>query len=521
MDDGRPAERASHLPPGWNWQAPDYRPVYERRLAMLRRLRAHPELVQPLRQQYAEDWHSFINDWAITHEPRNPERGLPANIPFLMFQRQEEFVTWVYNLWRQQRNGICDKSRDSGATWLCCWIALCMWLFVDGAVVGFGSRKEEYVDNIGDPKAIFPKLRRAIAGIPPEFRPAGYDERKHATYMLLRNPANGNVIVGEAGDNIGRGNRTSIYFVDEAGFLEHPQLIEAALAETTNCRIDVSTAPGMDTPFYRKRTSGVISTFTFHWRDDPRKGPEWYEAKKANINDPVVVAQEIDIDYAAAVDNQAVDPKLIERAQNTPKSAVSLEGPRFLGVDVARFGSAESVMSDRKHRALLLQQCWRKLDTEQVAGKVIEYVNSVGGIKKFGAICIDDIGVGGGVTDKLKRVKGWKRKVVGVNVGDSVEDGIHGNLRARLVSDVVAWLKDAPNHLPNDPELKLQAASIRKDYRGGLIWIESKEQMRKRGVKSGDRFDSLCLSFASPAIEDEDDEPLVAAREPFDRGVAW
>ena len=59
--------------------------------------------------------------------------------------------------------------------------------------------------------------------------------------MRLLNPANDATIIGEAGDNIGRGGRTSMFFVDEAAYLERPALIEAALTATTDVRIDIST----------------------------------------------------------------------------------------------------------------------------------------------------------------------------------------------------------------------------------------------------------------------------------------
>lgn len=519
MPDGSAFVPPAHLPPGWDWKNPDYTPVWDRRLEAMRRLRARPELFAGMRELYANDWHAFINDWMVTVDPRNPERGLPAKTPFLLFGRQEDFVTWIYERWTNQQNGLCEKSRDSGATWLCCAVALCMWLYVPGSIIGFGSRKEEYVDEVGDPKSIFWKLRTALELLPVEFRPQGYDPKKHSKYMLLTNPENGNVILGEAGDNIGRGNRTTIYFVDEAAFIERPELVEAALSETTNCRIDVSTPNGMGNPFHRKRHSGKVPVFTFHWKDDPRKGEDWYARKVAQIDDPVIVAQEIDINYEASVDNLAIPAGLVSAAMNTPKNRVSTDGPRFLGVDVARFGSADSVITERKHRAVLSQEAKRGLDTQDVAGWVRDHIEARGGIKEYGAVCVDDIGVGGGVTDTLKRWYG--KKIVGVNVSLRVEDGRNYNLRAKLVADATAWLKDVPNHLPNDPELRSQLGSIQKKYQGGLVLIESKDDMRRRGVKSPDRADSLFLTFASPEIKDEKFKPLIPAFEPLDRGMGY
>jgi phage terminase large subunit len=84
--------------------------------------------------------------------------------------------------------------------------------------------------------------------------------------MRVLNPENGASIVGEAGDNIGRGNRTSIYFKDESAFYEHADAIDAALSQTSNCKIDVSTPNGAGNAFYRKRHGGKIKVFVFDWR---------------------------------------------------------------------------------------------------------------------------------------------------------------------------------------------------------------------------------------------------------------
>ena len=61
--------------------------------------------------------------------------------------------------------------------------------------------------------------------------PRWLDAEEHAPHMRLVFPDTGALISGEAGDNIGRGNTTSLYFVDEAAFLEHPVMVEASLSQ--------------------------------------------------------------------------------------------------------------------------------------------------------------------------------------------------------------------------------------------------------------------------------------------------
>ena len=277
--------------PDWfDFKNPDYNRIYELRAERLQRIREQPELLPGLKEHYKNNPVDFINDWGMTFDPRNAEIGLPTVIPFLLFPKQAEFINWIVARWRNREDGLGEKSRDMGVSWLCVAIAAWMFLFHEGTVVGFGSRKEEYVDKIGDPKSLFWKLRKFIELLPKEFRPAQYE----APHMRIVNHDNGSSIVGEAGDNIGRGNRTSIYFKDESAFYEHAEAIDAALSQTSNCKIDISTPNGNGNPFYRKRHAGRIPVFSFHWKDDPRKDEAWYNKQRATL-DPVIVAQEIDI----------------------------------------------------------------------------------------------------------------------------------------------------------------------------------------------------------------------------------
>lgn len=196
---------------------PDYDAIYQARAERLKRIRENPGAMLPgLKAHYKHHPVDFITDWGMTFDPRNPEIDMPAIVPFVLFPKQEHFIDWLLGKWKTREDGLTEKSRDMGVTWLCVAFAVWMWLFWPGTVVGFGSRKEEYVDKIGDPKSIFWKIRQFVNLLPTEFRPAGYTEKDHAPHMRVLNPESGSAIIGEAGDNIGRGNRASIYFKDEA-----------------------------------------------------------------------------------------------------------------------------------------------------------------------------------------------------------------------------------------------------------------------------------------------------------------
>lgn len=479
----------------FNWSAPDYRPVWEARITRLNKLRSDPSLLPAIKKFYADHPVEFISDWCCTVDPRNVEIGLEAIVPFLLFPRQVEFVEWVVARWRSREDGLAEKSRDMGVSWLCVAISAWMWIFHPGVVVGFGSRKEEYVDKLGDPKSLFWKIRELVRLLPVEFVPAGYNERAHAPSMRIINPENGSAIVGESGDNIGRGNRTSIYFKDESAFYERPDAIDAALSQTSNCKIDVSTPNGAGNPFYRKRHGGKIKVFVFDWKDDPRKDQAWYERQKQTL-DPVIVAQEIDRDYTASVSNSWIPGDIVTAAMARGPADVRAEGPLVIGVDVARFGDDKSCITFRKGRVVYPQIVFSKCDVVDVAGRVKDAALNWG--EKVSQIAVDTIGIGSGVADILRR--DFRHIVVDVNSSLRMSDGQNYNLRSRMWRDMREFLKNGAS-IPNDSELATDLTALQYEFRCGEMLMEAKDDAKKRGIKSPDRADSLALTFAVPCYD--------------------
>lgn len=496
-------------PESFDWKNPDYEPVFRSRIAAIERLRAKPDLLPSIEAFYKDNPVAFINDFGMTFDPRNAEIGMPTTVPFLLFPKQVEFIEWLRDLWLKREDGLAEKSRDMGASWLCCAFAVWMWRFHPGTVVGFGSRKEEYVDKLGDPKSLFWKVRQFIGLLPRELRPRGYDEKIHAPHMRILNPETGSAIVGEAGDNIGRGNRTSIYFKDESAFYEHAESVDAALSQTSNCKIDVSTPNGPGNPFYRKAHGGKISKFVFDWRNDPRKGPEWYRQQCDKL-DPVVVAQEIDRNYEGSIANSFITGELVTAAMSRGPMEVPPTGGLMVGIDVARFGDDKTVLSFRRGRVLLKQVVWTKHDLVQTAARARNEIAAYN--MRPDQIAVDTIGIGAGVADMMRgwypdkvdnRTQRVVKTVVDVNSSLRLDDGQNYNLRAYMASHLKLWLAGAS--IPNDQELKTDLTALRYSYRGGELLLESKDDAKRRGIKSPDRFDSLALTFAvppAPAIPD-------------------
>lgn len=504
----------------FDWKNPNYTAVYKKRIEVLERLRKSPELLMGVKEFYKTHPIEFIEDFGMTFDPRAVERGLPATMPFILFPKQVEFIEWMVNQWRGRSDAIVEKSRDVGASWLCVAFSVWMWLFHDGVVIGWGSRKETYCDDLNNPNSLFWKVRSFISYLPPEIRPAGWDEKKHAPYMKIINPENGSSMIAEAGDNIGRGGRTSIYICDEAAFFEHADAIDAALSQTSNCKVYVSTPNGAGNSFYKKRHSGKFPVFTFSWKDDPRKDQSWYEKQCATL-DPVVVAAEIDLSYEGSVVNAFVPSELVKDAMERGPADVIAKGGLRIGVDVARFGDDKTVITFRRGRVLLKQTALAKLDVMQVASRVKSEIAAYAEAPE--QIAVDTIGIGAGVADILR---GWypdkydrqtnKRTqiVVDVNAAQRMSNGLDYNMRAYMWREMREWLKTAS--VVNDPELKTDLTALRYLFKGGELLLESKDDAKRRGVKSPDRGDSLALTFAVPTITNNIKTPYIAPYKPSD-----
>lgn len=182
--------------------------------------------------------------------------------------------------------------------------------------------------------------------------------------------------------------------------------------------------------------------------------------------------------------------------------------PKIIGVDVARFGADQTVISLRQGPKVHWLKKYRNQDTMETASKVRDLFLAEGDVR---AICVDAPGVGAGVVDRLNE---WKMPVVAVEpaaTAPNPKDYI--NVRSWLWGQAKEWLKTAD--IPaGDRELQDDYSTPQYGYDGKLrIQIESKKDMKARGMSSPDSADSINLTFhpidevLRPAVEQ-----LMAAR---------
>ena len=369
------------------WPPADYVQVFAERGRRIKKLRANPELLGAAWEFYKDPKHcvDFINDWGIIFEPRDAfDETSPFIVPFIMFARQIEFVQFVLSLLVDQQNGLCEKSRDMGATWLCVWISIWLWLFRDGATVGWGSQEAFDVDDKGNPSSIFEKIRIGIRNLPDFFLPEGFSIKLHMTEMRIVNPATMATITGDAGDNIGRGGRTLCHFNDESAHYVHPELIEAALSHNTRIQIDISSVHGTNTLFHRRREAGrewhpdaqiekgVTRVFVLDWRTHPAKTQEWYDtirAKHEREGTLHILAQEVDRDYSAAVEGVIIPALWVKAAidSHVRLGIAEADGNYMAGLDVADEGGDLNALVARRGVVITHAEEWPGVDTDMGA----------------------------------------------------------------------------------------------------------------------------------------------------------
>jgi len=513
----------------------DYQKVFQSRLNRLEKVHSSNLMLTGAKEYYRNNPIPFIMHWMLTYDPRNAsDEHKPTTLPFILFPRQQDYIEWLQERIKLKKGGCVEKSRDAGITEVSTAFSVWAWLFVDGFSIGWGSRKELLVDRIGDPDAIFEKLRSKIRLLPKCFLPKGFDERKHFNYMKIINPENGNTITGEAGINIGRGGRKSMYFVDESAHCEKQDAIAAALGDNTNVEIHISSVNGQNLFYKRAKANHGEDTFIFDWKDDPRKGQEWYERRRKDAAEKGLAhmfSQEVDRDYLAAVEGIMIKPEWIKACIDADeKLGFEAIGLTQFGTDVSDEGGDIDAIVGRKGSVVNLCESWNcNGDHDYSAGKSSDIAMSNAADK----LVYDSIGVGAGFKTAIKHIKinfevvGWNAGGKKINEDDLVypedEDGdqkdkrtnkdFFYNAKAQGWWDVRERARKTflaittGREYPADELLSISGDINKLDeligelcsplmlYKNGMVIVESKKAMKDRGIDSPNMADSFIMAF--------------------------
>lgn len=298
-------------------------------------INSDPQQIQQWFKAYqygsAEAVVDFINRFCFTFDPRKVEN---REMPFELFDKQVEYIYWLWDRYVNREDGVIDKCRGVGYSWLNAVFSVYLLIFQPSVTVSMYTYKADECHKLGDMNTLLQKMIFVIDYLPKEFT-VGV-ECKH---MLIKNKLNGSVIIGQAGDNAGRGGRSSIFFLDECAFYPRAESIEASVSRNSDCKIWGSTHNGTNTLFYRKCSSGINSVFTFDWWEIPLYNQEWYdkEKEKAEAEGTIhVFKQEVERDASASVDSVVCPSEWVNSAN---RDGLKVNGKKIASLDPSNEGS--------------------------------------------------------------------------------------------------------------------------------------------------------------------------------------
>lgn len=197
--------------------------------------------------------------------------------------------------------------------------------------------------------------------------------------------------------------------------------------------------------------------------------------------------------------NPLISPSMVARAMNNQFR--ERYGAFYIGCDPAEYGDDRTAIVFRHGRVVFRIETYEKKGPMEVAGMLARYWLDF----KPDALVVDRIGIGSGIVDRLKE---QNIPVIGINSAQRADDAqTYANKRAEMWWVMKDWIDDYPVRLPNDMALAsdLSAPGF-KHTSNGLKLLESKDDMRARGIRSPDIGDALALTFAVAVAPQGDGE---------------
>lgn len=286
-----------------------------------------------------------------------------------------------------------------------------------------------------------------------------------------------------------------LFMIDEASGIPDQvfQVAEGALSTEGAYVVMAANPTRMEGYFYDSHHSQRSRWAALHWDGEASElvSREYVESMREKYSaDSSIYRIRVKGEFAGNPDG-VIPLSIIESAVDRD---VKPFGEHRWGLDVARFGADRTALCKRAGNALLEPvRHWSGKDTMQVAGLVkLEYDAAK---VKPAVICVDVIGIGAGVVDRCRELG---LPVVAVNVAESpsVEDR-YNRMRDELWFRARHWFEGRDVRMVADESLiaELTLPSFRITS-AGKIQVESKDELRKRGVVSPDLADSFCLTFA-------------------------
>ncbi len=171
------------------------------------------------------------------------------------------------------------------------------------------------------------------------------------------------------------------------------------------------------------------------------------------------------------------------------------------GLDCARKGNDRAALAKRQGNVLLENvKWWKGLETMELVGRVVAEWEMTPVMDRPESICVDAIGLGAGVADRLAEL-GLPARSINVSEAPALGNGNYLNLKTELYYACRQWFVERSGSLRGDKETAAQLGWTRFGYTSsGKLKIEGKDELRKRMKKSPDLGEAFILTFGAPAI---------------------
>lgn len=227
--------------------------------------------------------------------------------------------------------------------------------------------------------------------------------------------------------------------------------------------------------------------------------PEWVEERKKRwgIRSPTYISKVLG-KFPDITDDTLLTPRMLREAQLANIKPAWNDDPRY-GFDISRFGDAESAAARCIGGHVRIVADWSLAPTTESSSKIARILNEEEDWGEGSYANIDVIGLGAGVYDQCVQMglpvtphSGSERPL---------DPDRFFNKRAEDYWHIRELAEAGELDLPEqgeDDDLISQLGSIKwKVMPGGKIAIESKEDMRKRGMPSPDRADAIMMALAA------------------------
>lgn len=258
-----------------------YEENFEWRQKLLRQAENDIVLQQDLLAACKESVLYWINAFCWTYHQfdEDPETGkeLPSkepHQPMITWEIQDELLSWLDERFEQGEDGLIDKSRKMGASWICLEFCHHLWLFRPGTEIREMSRVEDLVDS-SVASSLFWKHDYLNNRLPKWMCPPDVLERgqKNRTKLRIYNELNGSTIAGSSTQKYAmRADRAAIILLDEFAAVEDGEAIRTSTASVAPCRIVNSTTIGAGTEYSRWKKSTQIKVFSLMFWEHPAMG---------------------------------------------------------------------------------------------------------------------------------------------------------------------------------------------------------------------------------------------------------